>query len=90
VHHMSYSSGSWLHAGEGSRVLCVLQLWILPPCRGGLRNDVCATTPDPASLQGRAPEHHVSYGSESCIPTGRAPVMPPYALWFPVGRMPQV
>jgi hypothetical protein len=33
VHHMSYSSGSFLPVREGSGVPCVLQLWSLPPCK---------------------------------------------------------
>jgi hypothetical protein len=35
MHHMSYSSRSCLHAGEGSGASRVLRLWILPPYREG-------------------------------------------------------
>jgi hypothetical protein len=42
-------------------------LWTPPPCKGGLRCTTCPTTLDPVSLQGRAPERRVSYGSESCL-----------------------
>jgi hypothetical protein len=31
---------------------------------------VCHTAPNLTSLQGRAPVHHVSYSSRSCLPTG--------------------
>jgi hypothetical protein len=64
-------------------------LWTPPPYRGGLWCTTCHTSPDPPSLQGRAPERHVSHDSRSCLSTGRAPVSPPHALWFPVGRRPQ-
>jgi hypothetical protein len=50
MHHVSYSSGSCLHIGEGSGASHVLQLQILPPYRGGLRCFTCLTPPDPASL----------------------------------------
>jgi hypothetical protein len=75
---------------ECSRAPRVLQLWILPPCRGALQSIVCPTALDPTSLQGRALECHVSYGSESCLPTGRALVPPPHALQFPVDHGPQI
>jgi hypothetical protein len=37
-------------AREGSGAPRVLQLWILPLCRGGLQSASCPTVPDPASL----------------------------------------
>jgi hypothetical protein len=56
--------------------------WVqtLPPCRGGLRCTACHTASDLASLHGRAPERHVSHGSGSYLPTGRAPVPPPHDM----------
>jgi hypothetical protein len=89
VRHLSYSSRSYLPAGEGFGAPCVLQLWILHPAGEGFRV-TCPTVLDPASLQGRALEHRVCYGSESCLPTGRASVPPPRALRFPVDRGPQI
>jgi hypothetical protein len=68
--HMPYSSRSYLPAGKGSSVLCVLPLWILPPYRGGLRCAMCATASDLAFLQGRALVRHVSYSSESYVLVG--------------------
>jgi hypothetical protein len=61
---------------DGSGAPCVLQLWILPPCKGGLQCATCPTALDLASLQGRAPVHHVSYSTGSCLHVGddsRAP-----------------
>jgi hypothetical protein len=52
VCHVSYSSGSCLPTGEGSRAPCVLQLQILPPYGGGLWSTTCPTAPDSASLLG--------------------------------------
>jgi hypothetical protein len=68
VCHVSYSSGSCLLARQSSVASCVLQLQILPPCKGGLRCTTCPAAPDPASLHGRAPVHHVSYSSKSRLP----------------------
>jgi hypothetical protein len=49
-HHVYRGSGPRLPAREGSGAPCVLQLRILPPCRGGLWSVACPTAPDPASL----------------------------------------
>jgi hypothetical protein len=84
--HVYRGSGSRLLARERSGAPCVLQLRILPPCRGGLWSAACPTAPDPASMQGRAPERCVSYSSGSCLPVedSRAPrvlrlrILPPY------------
>jgi hypothetical protein len=46
-----------------------LQYRTLPPSQGGLRAATCPVALDHASLQGRAPVHHVSYNSRSCLPT---------------------
>jgi hypothetical protein len=89
VRHVSYMSGSYLPVGEGSGVPRVLHLRILPPCRGGLRCAMCLTALDPASLEGRAPERRMSYGSRPCLPIERALVPPLHALRFPVDHGPQ-
>jgi hypothetical protein len=90
VRHMSYNSGSCLPARDGSEAPRVLQLRILPPCSGGLRCVTCPTALNHTSLQRRALERRVSYGSRPYLPTGRAPVPPPHALRFPVDRGPQI
>jgi hypothetical protein len=66
-----------------------LQLRTPPPCKGGLRCATCPTSQDLASLQGRAPKCHVSYGSEFCLPVGRALMPPPHARQLLMDRGPQ-
>jgi hypothetical protein len=61
--HASYSSESCLPIGEESEALRVLQLQILPPCRGGPRSAMCPTFPDPASVpEGLRCCHRMSCG----------------------------
>jgi hypothetical protein len=59
------------------------------PYKGVLRCAMCPTALNPSCLQGRALERRLSYSFRSCLPTGRASVLPPHALWFPVNRRPQ-
>jgi hypothetical protein len=61
----------------------VIELRILPPYRGGLRSAVCPTAPDPTSLQGRAPEHRMSYSSGYCLPAGEGSGAP-HVLWLQI------
>jgi hypothetical protein len=62
VHHVSYSSESCLLTREGSGVPCVMQLRIMPPCKGGLRSVACLTAPDLAFLtEGLRCHHHMPY-----------------------------
>jgi hypothetical protein len=63
VRYVSCSSRSCLPTGEGSGAPRVLRLWILPPCRGGIRSTTCPTAPDPASLPGGLRcRHHMPCG----------------------------
>jgi hypothetical protein len=81
------SSGSGFHLLDmkgSSAVTCTVALDL-----ARLRCITYPTALDPTSLQGRAPERRVSYNSGSCLPTGRALVLPPHALWFPVDHEPQ-
>jgi hypothetical protein len=57
------------------------------PDRKGSGTVICTVAPNPTSLQGRAPVHHVSYSSGSCLPIGegsgashvlRLWILPPY------------
>jgi hypothetical protein len=84
VRHMSYTSASDLPVREGSGAPRVQQLQIMPLCSGGLRCAMYLTVLAPTSLQGRDPERSVSYDFGSWLHTGRAPVPPLHALWFPV------
>jgi hypothetical protein len=43
---------------------------------------MCHIASDLASIQGRAPEHRVSYGTKFYLSTGKAPVLPPHVLRF--------
>jgi hypothetical protein len=68
--HASYNSESYLPIGEESEALCVLQLQILPPCRGGARSAMCPTFPDLASVpEGLWCCHHMPCG----FPVDREP-----------------
>jgi hypothetical protein len=54
----------------------------------GKRSDAttCTVAPNPASLQGRAPVHHVSYSSGSCLPIGECSATATACLRFLVDR----
>jgi hypothetical protein len=82
--HVPSGSGSRLpDRKDSSATMCTVDPYPAPYKRW-LRCTTCPTTSDPTSLEGRAPERHVSYGSRSCLPTGRVLVPPPHALRFPV------